>query len=308
MAEIVPHDALIQRRAARDVTVDAPRWFAWAVAQAPERTVFGCEGAQLELLTWGRVGAPGVLLLHGFRAHADWWSHIAPFLAGDYRVAALSFSGMGGSQWRSAYSLQLYAREALAAAEQAGLFESAAAPVVVAHSLGGHVATLLAADDGKRFAGMVLVDVTVAPRPPNPPPDLERRTYPTAADAAARFRFTPAQPSDPYVTRWISEHAVTSTVDATGSAAWSWRFDPMISSRLERPHAWLRLPQAQCRLAFVRGARSQLVTDGLEARQRQQAPPGTWFVSIPEAGHHVLADQPLALLAALRTILAFWVS
>lgn len=283
-----------------------PEWFAWAARQAPERTYLEYEGARLELLVWGPVGAPGILLLHGFRAHADWWSHLAPFLAQDHRVAALSFSGMGGSEWREAYSLELYAREALAAARAAGLFESEARPVVIAHSLGGHVATLLAAEEGERFAGMVLVDVTLAPRPPTPPPDLERRTYPTAADAAARFRFTPAQASDPHVTRWIADRAVAATVDATGATTWSWRFDPMISGKLERPHAWLRLPDARCRLAFVRGSNSQLVTASLEVRQRQQAPQGSAFMSIPEAGHHVLADQPLPLIAALRTVLALW--
>ncbi len=40
-------------------------------------------GANIELLTWGEVGKPGLILVHGNSAHADWWSFIAPFLADD---------------------------------------------------------------------------------------------------------------------------------------------------------------------------------------------------------------------------------
>ncbi|HYG28169.1 MAG TPA: alpha/beta hydrolase [Caulobacteraceae bacterium] len=307
MSVSVTAEAISEGQATREAAAeDAPAWLAWALDQAPERTFFEHQGAQLELLVWGPAGAPGILLLHGFRAHAHWWSHIAPFLAGEFRVAALSWSGMGGSEWREDYSLTLYVDEAMAAASAAGLFDAEVAPIVIAHSLGGHVAALMAADAGERFGGMVLVDATVGPRPPNPPPDPPRRTYPTAAEAAARFRFSPAQPSDPHVTRWIAEHAVAETTKADGSTGWSWCFDPHISSKLERPHAWMRLPLAKCRLAFVRGEDSLLVTERLEARQREQAPPGSSFVAIPRAGHHVLADQPLSLVTALRTILAFW--
>ena len=68
----------------------APAWFEQAMAQAPERSTFEHQGAQIELLSWGPRGAPGLLLLHGNGAHADWYSFIAPMLAQRYRVAAFS--------------------------------------------------------------------------------------------------------------------------------------------------------------------------------------------------------------------------
>src|SRR6202522_2874583 len=66
----------------------APKWFHDAVAQAPERTLVPVLGANIELLAWGDRGNPGLVLVHGNCAHADWWSFIAPFIAHDYRVAA----------------------------------------------------------------------------------------------------------------------------------------------------------------------------------------------------------------------------
>ena len=75
----------------------APDWFEQALRHAPQRTWHEVAGARIETLAWGEIGKPGLLLLHGNGAHADWWSFIAPLLASDYRVAALSWSGMGGS-------------------------------------------------------------------------------------------------------------------------------------------------------------------------------------------------------------------
>jgi pimeloyl-ACP methyl ester carboxylesterase len=36
------------------------------------------------------------------------------------------------------------------------------------------------------------------------------------------------------------------------------------------------------------------------------APPGSPLVEVPDADHHVMIDQPLAFVAALRGLLAGW--
>ena len=141
----------------------APLWFEHAVAKKPERSVVtGADGVETELLTWGEVGRPGLLFIHGGMAHADWWSFIAPFFADDYRCAALSLSGMGGSSWREAYSLERHCGEALAAAAAAGLF-AGGRPRVVGHSFGGGVTTYMARHAGERLAAAVVVDAGRAP-------------------------------------------------------------------------------------------------------------------------------------------------
>ncbi|HEX3139883.1 MAG TPA: alpha/beta fold hydrolase, partial [Rhizobacter sp.] len=182
---------------------EAPRWFEQALLRTPERSVTQVQGAGIETLTWGEVGKPGLLFLHGNRAHADWWSFIAPFFADDFRVAALSWSGMGGSDWRESYSIDLLSHEVGAVAEAAGLFEGAAKPVLLAHSFGGFPALRYAARNSDRVGGLMMIDSPVmtpemrkARRRPGASSLLEprpNRVYPDLPSALARFRFAPPQ-------------------------------------------------------------------------------------------------------------------
>ena len=88
----------------------SPKWFKDAIAQEPERGFVTSHGAKIEVLTWGERGKPGLLLIHGNSAHADWWSFIAPLLAKDFRVTAMSLAGMGASDWRETYRFTDYYR------------------------------------------------------------------------------------------------------------------------------------------------------------------------------------------------------
>ena len=115
-------------------------------------------------------GAAGtVLFLHGNAAHADWWSFIAPQFADTHRCAAISWSGMGRSDWRAAYNIPTFAREAIAAIEVAGLAASGTPPVVVAHSFGGFPTLRLASHHPEAISGAILVD-SAPPRAEGGPP------------------------------------------------------------------------------------------------------------------------------------------
>jgi pimeloyl-ACP methyl ester carboxylesterase len=286
----------------------APAWFETALAQAPERSVVAAAGVEIELLAWGGQGAPGLLFIHGGMAHADWWSFIAPFFAGERRVAALSLSGMGATSWRERYTPELHMAEALAAAEAAGLFE-AGPPLVVGHSFGGGVASYLARHAGERLAGAVMLDAGVrppdmrfrGPRPGNRPD----RVYPDLAAILGRFRLAPSQPcSELYLLDHIARGSVREV-----EGGWRWRFDPNLWDRMDgadRGSQEEELAGARCPLAVVWGARSRLMTPEVVAYTRAHAPPGTPFFAVPEAEHHVMLDQPLALVAALRGLFSAW--
>ena len=294
----------------------APAWFEHAIERRPERSTVEVDGAEIELLTWGQRGKPGLLFLHGNGAHADWWSFIAPFFADDYRCAALSWSGMGRSGWRARYSMEGFQAEALAAAEAAGLFDAPLPPVVIAHSLGGAIGLYLAAAHGERLKAAVILDSGA--RPPGQPwrgPEPRTRptkVYPTLEDALAHFRLLPPQDCENhFLVDYIARESLHPAPldDGSGLTGWTWRFDPFLGAKLDFNQVFQsgeEVSEARCKLAFLWGDKSLLVGDAVIDYSRSVAPPGTPFLALPEAHHHVMLDQPLALVAALRALLAGW--
>jgi len=292
----------------------APDWFRQALEEAPERSFTEAAGARIETLTWGERGKPGLLFLHGNGAHADWWSFIAPFFSREYRCVALSWSGMGGSDRRERYSFDIFVREAMTVAEATGLFDGPEKPVFVGHSFGGFPIIEAAARHGERLGGAIIIDTPIF----SPERRRERREkgaawemrphkiYPTLQAALQRFRLVPAQPCENlYIADHIARTSLTKVATEEGSG-WTWRFDPYLWRDYEWEDPAPALSSPQCPLAVLLGARSTLMQEGDIARMRGLLPPGTPVIEIPEAYHHVPIDQPLALVAALRALLAGW--
>lgn len=285
----------------------APAWFREAVAVPYETGKVTVKGAEVTFQRWGKRGAPGLLFVHGNGAHAHWWDFVAPYFAEHYNVAALTFSGMGDSEWRDAYDMDTFSDEEVAVAEAAGLFDAPRKPVIIAHSFGGFVTLVTGAKHGSRFEGMVIVDSPVNPpeRPRGGPSRASRphKVYPDLAAALARFRLAPPQLCEnhyamDYIARWSLKRA---------DGGWTWKFDPMIWTRFEPgldPAEMLKA--AQCRIAIIRGEESALMPDDvgdyMSGLLGHQVP----FVSVPHARHHVMLDQPIAFISTLRMLLAEW--
>jgi len=311
---------------------ESPAWFKSALARAPQRTLVPVLGANIELLTWGEIGKPGLIFVHGNSAHADWWSFIAPFFADDYRVASISFSGMGGSDWRKAYTFETFSTEIHDCAKAAGLYEAAVGPIYIGHSFGGSQVYYSAARHPERMRACVMVDTGFG-GPPTPEQmeawrkeeekqgravsggwrGLSQRTRPnrvygTLAQALARFRFMPPQvPGNLYIADFIARRSLKKAPMADGAGeGWTWRFDPLFWAKLDRSALDNAAAEtAAAPLSHIYGDRSAIIQRhaGQVARF---IPPGTPQIAIPDSEHHVMVDQPLALVAALRALLATW--
>ncbi|MEZ5680472.1 MAG: alpha/beta hydrolase [Erythrobacter sp.] len=282
----------------------AAQWFSDALAIEPRRSTFEVEGASIELLTWGEIGKPGLLFLHGNAAHADWWSFIAPQFADEYRCAAISWSGMGRSDWREAYTIPTCAKEAIAAMEIAGLAASGERPVIVAHSFGGFPTLNIGAFHPEAISGAILVD-SAPPKPDaGPPPRLamgrdRNPRYPSIEAALRRFRFLPEQDSGmPEIIDWMARgalHEVPETEDDPGG--WTWRFDPQFWAKFTRGEFGVRV---QAPMGIIYGEQSALFPDGRVEELQALLPDCRFTTAIPDAHHHVLVDAPLELVAAIR--------
>jgi pimeloyl-ACP methyl ester carboxylesterase len=289
----------------------APAWFDDAVSTRYETEYLEVDGARVHYQRWGKRSSPGLLLVHGNGAHAHWWDFIAPYFAETYNVVALTFSGMGDSDWRSAYSLGSFSAEQVAVAEATGMFEHRQKPVIVAHSFGGFVTLQTGAEHGDRFGGTVIVDSPVNPpdRPDRGPPRKARpnKVYPDLDAALARFRLAPPQLCEnhfamDYIARWSLKKT-----EEDGVSGWTWKFDPSIWRRFDMPGQPAdMLREIKCRIAIIRGEESALMPDDVGAYMQELLGHQVPYVSIPHARHHVMLDQPIAFIAALRMLLAEW--
>ena len=291
---------------------EAPAWFERALAQQPERRFVETNGARIETLAWGPHGAPGLLFLHGNGAHADWWSFIGPYFAEERRVVAMSLSGMGGSDWRDDYSTYGFVDDVETVAAAHGLFDAGRKPVFVGHSMGAAIALASAGRFGERLQAAVLVDPPFRTpermkqwrdrRATQPPQTFPKRFYKDLPTALSRFRFLPPQTSEhPYIVDHIARASLRETDEG-----WTWRFDPQIWSKMAFSDLTPVLAAPGCPIALMHGDRSRLADADDLAHMWRTAPQGTPIVMIPDADHHLMIDQPLAFVSALRGLLAGW--
>jgi pimeloyl-ACP methyl ester carboxylesterase len=305
-----------------------PAWFKDAIAQEPERGFVDSLGSKIEVLTWGEIGKPGLLLVHGNSAHADWWSFIAPFFAAEYRVTSMSLAGMGASDWRESYAFQDFAEDAEAVARATGLYEGGRKPIYIGHSFGGSQVFYAASKFPERMHAAVLVDTGFGGPPPKereemeqrmaqvrniPTADRAKRVYPTLKAALARFRFMPPQAAgNLYVADFIARRSLKRAPLEDGSGeGWTWMFDPAMWNKLDRSAMNALVtegpPEVRVPVAHIYGQQSQVIARRQEG-QPSPLPADMVEIAIPDANHHVMVDQPLALVAALRALLAVWPS
>lgn len=293
------HDGASLHESASLVT--APDWFTAALAAPAETGSVTVAGTKIAYRAWGERQASGLVLVHGGAAHARWWDHIAPLLVDGRRVVAVDLSGHGDSGRRAGYSLDGWAREVRAVAQAAGI---TGPPVIIGHSMGGFVALRAAGLYGTKLEGIVVIDSPVQDITPEDQAARQERAfgplrvYPTREAAIARFRPIPDQPTLPYVRQHVAETSIRSV-----PGGWSWKFDPAVFGRSQGTPALLR--QLDCRVALFHAEHgivpprtTELMYDSLG----QLAP----VIEIPAAGHHVMLDQPIALVTGIRTLLADW--
>ena len=298
-----------------DPDVPPPSWFGRALATPGERLAVEVDGASIAALAWGERGAPTLVLVHGGAAHAQWWAPLAPLLADRHRVVALDMSGHGESDRRATYSVTTWADEVLAVAAAAG---GSGRPVVIGHSMGGFVTIATAALHGSDLEGAIIIDAPVRRPDPETMEGVSGgmfrapKVYADLAEGMRHFHLVPPQPC---ANGWLVAHVARHSLHEVDGGV-SWKFDPGVFTRRSGPNNpsdyGPLLARAACRVAIVNGADSAIVSEDTRAYMAElladspAAIAGVPFVEVPEAQHHVLLDQPLALVTALRAVLGSW--
>lgn len=282
------------------MTAATPAWFEEAIADEPHFGSIVVDAVQVRYRYWGesRRGRPDVVLVHGGAAQGTWWDHVGPMIARDRRVIALDLSGHGDSGWRTSYTMDGWAGEVFAVARA---LSPDSRPVFIGHSMGAAVVMHAAGVLGSRLAGAILIDplshdVTS--------PEAHERTgrifsqpfaHPTQQAAAQRFRVQPQQATLPFI---IDHIASTSVREVAGG--WTWKYDPQLFN-VERG-APSSPRDIVCALALVHPEHG--VADRTASALLDQLVVTPQIIDIAAAAHHVMLDEPLALISALHALLA----
>ncbi len=208
------------------------------MTHGPTSRFYVSQRLRLHYADWGNPGAPPLLLVHGGRDHCRNWDWIASRLKNDWHIIAPDLRGHGDSQWSTTgtYSMEGYVYDLAHLIDQQKL-----APVtIIAHSLGGSIATRYAGIFPERvqklisIEGLGLSPKAMAERYAKPFDERMRkwiteqanlsarlpRRYATLEDAFQRMREENKHLSEAQA-RHLTEHGVNQNEDGT----YSWKFD-----------------------------------------------------------------------------------
>jgi len=303
---------------------DLPDWFTDAMAVPREEGFVEVDGAKVHYFRWGKRGNPPLLLTHGFLAHARCFAFVAPFLADEYDVIAYDMAGMGDSEMVPDCDNAMRAEGMVAVAEAFDLFAGPVKPKLIAHSFGSGVALTAMEMAGDRFGGLIICDLMIM-RPERlaehfksgggPPgsgrADKPNNIYPDYETAYGRFILSPPQDvQEPFLHDYMAYHSMRQVAEEDGGG-WTWKFDPKVFARsAPDQEQWLKTPKRIAdlphRLAIIYGEKSKLFDADSAAYIRELGGEHIPMIAVPEAEHHLMLDQPLAFVAALRSVLAMW--
>jgi pimeloyl-ACP methyl ester carboxylesterase len=247
-------------------------------------------------IVWGDA-EPELLVLHGGGQNAHTWDTVA--LALGRPLIAIDLPGHGHSArradrdygpWRNA--------DAVAAVLDQAAPRTAA---VVGMSLGGVTAIRLAATRPDLVRKLVIVDVT--PQVQDPVRQLSRADQgaialiagPPAYDsfeqmAEAAIAASPRRP------RSAVERGVRHNSVQLPDGRWTWRYDlfSQPAGLADFTPLWEDVAAIKAPIMLVRGGDSKFVPDG-DLEHLRQLQPGLRAETVPDSGHAVQSDQPLAL-------------
>jgi len=288
---------------------ETPKWFLDALAQKPEIKTVKIKGSKISYNCWGEKNKPGLIFVHGGMAHADWWNFITPYFLKTHRVIAMNLGGMGDSEWRKEYSTETWGLEIEGVCKK----EKLKKPIIIGHSLGGMCGVYAASIMKKNLYGLVIVDTAILP-PSDKPPKFDfkiraNKIYKSLKEIKSRFRLVPGQiDALGYIMDYIAEKSIKKN-----KGGWTWKFDPNYmkifnsESFLERQAVYRnKLKGLKCRVAILRGEKSVIFPGSSAKYMHELMDKKSPIINVPEAHHHIMVDQPMALISALRSLIIDW--
>ena len=287
-------------------------------ATGPTANSFISQRLKLSYVDWGNPEAPPLILQHGGRDHARSWDWVAEELARDWHVIAPDLRGHGDSAWApdGNYDMGPFVYDFAQLVHTLGHEQVS----IIAHSLGGNIAT--------RFAGLypekVRKLVNIEGLGPSPKIRDQReaagysnrfrkwiedrrkaagripRRYPTIEAAYARMK-----EENGFLSDVQARHLTINGASRNEDGTWSWKFDPYLNVWPfedvpdERTNELWRA--ITCPVLLLYGADSWASNPELDGRAQVFSDRRT--VEFENAGHWLHHDQFNRFIAEVRGFL-----
>lgn len=261
-------------------------------------------GVILHYLEWEGRKEPPMLLLHGATGHAHLWDAFAPAFTDSYRVIALDQRGHGESQWASppAYRAEDYVADLTEFIDALGLREI----TLVGHSMGALHATIYAGTYPDRVRRLVFIDIEACPqlkwreylRQAGQRPHREFSSIHEVVEREVIFLTGPSRD----VSREFLERIAAYGMRRLTNGRLTYRYDRATIALWDDYDVRPYLPKILCRVLFVRGAASPVLSRET-AQEITQAFRAGELVEIESAGHMVMLDNPSGLARAVNEFL-----
>ena len=279
-----------------------PDWFNQALDKEHTSKFVEVNGACIEYMEWGNPENQSVIMLHGTNAHAHWFKFIGSMLSDNYHFVVMSFSGMGGSDWRSFYTRDTFVDDVWGVVKATGMEN----PIVVGHSFGGMVSLITASKHSQDMSGLLLVDFVVnkpeehhewyEDRAPARPPRIVKERE----ELIKRFRLMPPQQCiNQYLVDYIADHSIRET-----EKGWAWTFDPSAYDGLiiGSDHSKI-LSELSCPVGFYYGEHTIEFKEGELETMKDLLPEDSPIFELKDAQHHLMLDQPLPFIENLDRLI-----
>lgn len=239
-----------------------------------------------------------VIILHGMFGFSDNWQTIAKGLSDQYLVVTPDLRNHGRSPHVPSHSYPEMAEDMHEFMQAHWMFSAA----LIGHSMGGKVAMQLALSHPDAVDKLVVVDIEPGQAEDNHTDIFQALTeldLPTRTSRQEVETFLATRISDVGTRQFLLKNI---TRNEDGSFRWKmnlpvlWQFFPQILGPVTGD------PFLKPTL-FIRGSRSNYIKDS-DLPGIRKLFPSSELITIQGAGHWVHADQPTALLNALKAFLA----
>ena len=254
-------------------------------------------------------GTP-VLLVHGFGHNRVVWEKLARALPESLRPISVDLRGHAESPWSPAgeYDLGCYAADLDALTVSLGLDRIH----VIAHSLGGSIATLFAARTSARIASLTLVDTGPALESSGSSHVLDEvasglRSFATVAEYRASLSAIHPLGDRELLDR-LAETGLVQRLDGRFEPA----LDPGVVGNGGTPEQlaettrqlWQALAELACPVLVVRGGLSAILSEKIAREMVDHVLRDGRLVTLPRAGHGIMLDDGEGLARTLVEFLA----